>query len=262
MSSKKILLILVVVAVVLIGGILIFKSGTFGSQALWDLSRQGKWLLPLVTIGALIDSINPCAFSILILTIAFLLSLGRLRSNILEIGASYIFGIFVAYILIGLGLLNAFHIFNIPGFMGKLGAILIIILGLINLLQAVFPTFPIRLKIPKVSHHTIAKLMERASIPSAFLLGAVVGICEFPCTGGPYLMVIGLLHDAGNYTKGLVYLFYYNLLFILPLVIILLIAGNKALLNKVEAWQKGESKNMRWASGLIMIILGIVILLL
>ena len=67
----KKLFILVVLAVLLIGGVLILKSGNFGTQALWNLSNGGQWLFPLVTAGALIDSINPCAFSVLILTITF-----------------------------------------------------------------------------------------------------------------------------------------------------------------------------------------------
>ena len=45
--------------------------------------------------------------------------------------------------------------------------------------------------------------MHQATLPAAFALGVVVGLCEFPCTGGPYLMILGLLHDRGTYTSGL-----------------------------------------------------------
>ncbi len=219
-------------------------------------------LLPIITTAALVDSVNPCAFSILILTIAFLFTLERSRSNIFKIGLLYIIGIFIVYILIGLGILQTLRIFNIPNFMGKAGAILLIAWGVFELLGAIFPNFPIKLKIPKGSHNTMAKLMEKGSAPTAFLLGGFVGLCEFPCTGGPYLLVLGLLHDQATFWKGLGYLIYYNLVFILPLIIILLIANNKMLLDKTQKWKSENVKGMRYISSLAMIVLGIVIFLL
>src|SRR3989338_5438751 len=120
--NKK-LTILIVIAVLLFGGVIILKTGNIGTTALWNLSGEGKFLLPLVGIAALIDSINPCAFSVLLLTIAFLFSIGQARSGILKIGGAYILGIFAAYIMIGLGLLQALHLFNPPHFMAKIRAV-------------------------------------------------------------------------------------------------------------------------------------------
>jgi len=256
--SKK-LAILIAAAVLLFGAVIFFKTGNIGTTALWNLSGEGKWLLPLVGIAALIDSINPCAFGILLLTIAFLFSIGKMRSGILKIGGVYILGLFTVYILIGLGILQALHIFNTPHFMAKAGALLLIILGGINLINEFFPSFPIKLRIPQAAHHKIAELMNKASLPAVFLLGALVGLCEFPCTGGPYLMVLGLLHDQGTYLNGVGYLLLYNLIFILPLIVILLIASDNALLEKVKSWKKAETKHMRVWGGIAMVILGILI---
>jgi len=256
--SKK-LGILVAVGIIFIGLIVLFRESGAGTAFLWRISDGGTWLLPLVGVSALIDSINPCAFSILILTIAFLMSIGALRSGILKIGASYVAGIFLVYLLIGLGIVGTLHIFSIPHFMAKLGAALLIVLGIINLVNHFFPAFPIKLRIPSFAHHKMAELMEKASLPTAFLLGGLVGLCEFPCTGGPYLMVLGLLHDQATYLKGFGYLILYNLIFILPLVIILAIASDRGLLERVQAWQRKENKFMRVGGGLAMIALGIII---
>lgn len=245
--------------VLVVGGVLLFRMWGGSTQLIWDLSNGGKWLLPLVGVAALIDSINPCAFSILLLTIAFLFSVGKLRSGILKIGGVYIFGIFLAYVLIGLGILQTLHLFNVPNFMGRVGAVLLIALGTINIINEFFPKFPIKLHIPHAAHHKMAELMEKASLPTAFLLGGLVGICEFPCTGGPYLMVLGLLHDSATYFRGLGYLLFYNLLFVLPLVIILFIASEKSLLEKVENWQQKEKSPMRWLGGIAMVALGALI---
>ncbi len=259
--NKK-LVILITVGVILFGSVILLKTGNIGTTALWNLSGEGKWLLPLVGIAALIDSINPCAFGILLVTIAFLLSLQKTRASILKIGGIYILGLLMVYILIGLGILQALHIFNTPHFMAKVGALLLIVLGGINLINEFFPSFPIKLRIPQAAHTKMARLMNKASLPAVFLLGALVGLCEFPCTGGPYLMVLGLLHDQGTYFAGVGYLLLYNLIFILPLVIILLIASDGALVAKVQAWKKSETMHMRLWGGIAMVILGLLILFL
>ncbi len=252
---------LIIAAVVLIGGVLILQIGNIGTTMLWNISKGGTWMFPLVSVAALIDSINPCAFSVLLLTIAFLLSIGKMRTSVLKIGSVYILGLFAVYIAIGLGLLQVLHLFNTPHFMAKIGAALLILLGGINLINEFFPKFPVKLKIPNAAHHKMAVLMEKGSMPTAFMLGVLVGLCEFPCTGGPYLMVLGLLHDNATYAKGLAYLLYYNILFVLPLVIILAIASNKLLLDKVQDWQQQERKGMRLWGGVAMVGLGILIFL-
>lgn len=259
-NMNKKLLGLIIIAAVVIGSALLLQTQNLGTQALWNISDEGRWMLPMVLVAALIDSINPCAFSILLLTIAFLFSIGKMRSKILGIGGVYILGLFVVYVLIGLGILRVLHIFDTPHFMAKLGASLLIALGGINLIGEFFPKFPIKLKIPDAAHHQMAVLMERGSMLTAFGLGILVGLCEFPCTGGPYLMILGLLHDQATYVSGLGYLLLYNLVFIAPLVIILLIASEKNLLEKVRSWQKQERKPMRLGGGIAMIILGIIIL--
>jgi len=246
-------------SLLLFGLVFVFRLENIGTTALWNLSDGGTWLLPLIGVAALIDSINPCAFSILLLTIAFLVSIGKVRSSVLAIGSAYIVGIFVVYLVIGLGLLQTLHIFDTPHFMAKVGASLLIVLGLINVTKEFVPAFPVRLGIPHAAHRKIAVLMEKASVPTAVVLGGLVGLCEFPCTGGPYLMVLGLLHDHATYFTGVGYLIGYNVIFVLPLVLMLLIASDKALLARAQAWQQSERKVMRWAGGGAMVVLGMVI---
>lgn len=256
MKSKLFWLIL---AAVLIGSLALFFSSMKSTPFLWWLSNGGKLLLPLLVVSSLVDSVNPCAFSILLVTIAFLFSLGRLRSDILKIGGFYIFGIFLIYILIGLGILQTLHLFDTPHFMAKIGAVVLVAFGLINLINEFFPNFPIKLRIPQASHERMARLMEKGSLPAVFLLGTLVGLCEFPCTGGPYLMVLGLLHDKATYLHGLGYLLIYNLIFILPLVVILFIASNPVLLGKVQEWKKENTWNMKFWGSLAMVFLGVLI---
>ena len=258
--NKKII-ILLTTAAVMFGAVAIFRYSGIGTQILWSISRGGTWMLPLVIISSLIDSINPCAFSILFLTIAFLFNLGRNRREIFKIGGVYILGIFVVYLLIGLGILQTLHLFNTPHFMAKLGALLLIAWGSLNLINQFFPAFPIKLKIPTFAHHQLAKLMHRATLPAAFGLGVLVGLCEFPCTGGPYLMILGLLHDKATYYSGAVYLLLYNLIFVSPLVVVLALASQPQLHEQAKAWRKANSSQMELIGSLVLIGIGVLIFL-
>lgn len=259
MKNKRLAIILSILLAV-VGALLLLKSSTGSASFIWSLSGGGTFLFPLVSLSALIDSINPCAFSVLLLTIAFLFSLGTMRAGIIKIGAAYVFGIFLSYLLIGLGILGTLHIFNTPHFMGKLGALILIVFGIINILGGLMPKFPIRLRIPHFAHNKMADLMRKSSLSAIIFLGMLVGLCEFPCTGGPYLMVLGLLRDSATYVKGLFYLIWYNLLFVLPLVAVLFVVSDQSVLDKLQAWKKTNLNKTKTIGGLIAIILGVLIL--
>ena len=258
-ETKRFLKMILIVGVIL-AGVVLLKHSSYATQLLWQISHNGTWLLPLVLASAVLDSVHPCSFSILLLTIAFLFSMQMTREKIFQIGGTYIAGIFAAYLLIGLGILKMFHLFDTPHFMGKLGAGLLILFGLINIINEFFPKFPIKLQIPNFVHKPMGSLLKKASMPASFGLGVLVGVCQFPCMGGPYLMIIGLLHDQMTYSKGFGYLVLYNLILIVPLVAVLWIAANKTLISRMQEWKSSNVKGVKFWAGVAMIILGVLIL--
>ena len=222
------------------------------------ISTSG-WFLPVILSAAIIDSINPCAFSILFLTITFLFSLEKDRKFILKAGGLYVFGIFLVYTLIGVGLLQVLSILNIPNGLAKIGAVILIAYCVIGIINEFFPKFPIKLKIPASSHQTLAKVIHKASVPATFFLGVLFGLFEFPCTGGPYLFVLGLLHDQANFWKGFAYLVLYNIVFVAPLIVILLVSVNKAVLEKLDRLRRLETKKSRLVLLLVLLAIAIFI---
>lgn len=216
----------------------------------------------VITVAALLDSINPCAFSVLFLTIAFLLSLGHKRSKIISVGLAYILGIYAVYTSIGLiGLWALQRVNPVPGLMSRIGGTAIIIFGIVGLLNEFFPNFPIKLKMPDFSHKYLGKFIEKATFPAAIILGFLVGIFEFPCTGGPYTFIIGLLSDISNRSAGIIYLAYYNFVFILPLLIILFIVTDQAILEKLDKIRRMETKKGRIWVATAFIVLGLLVFL-
>ncbi len=217
-----------------------------------------SFLLVIMT-SAVVDSLNPCAISVLFLTITFLFSLGKNRKFVLISGGVYIFAIAFIYTLIGLGILQTLSFFNVPNVMAKIGASILMLYALVGLINEFYPKFPIKLKIPESTHTTIAKVINKASIPAFFLLGALVAMFEFPCTGGPYLFVLTLLHDYATRWTGFWYLIAYNFIFVLPLILILIFATNKTMAEKIDHLRRLETKKARVILQLVLLAFGVLI---
>lgn len=218
--------------------------------------HAGAWFAPVIIGAAAADSINPCAFSVLFLSISFMLSLGKDRRSIVAAGSLYIAGIAVTYMMIGVGLLKALSALAVPNMLGKAGALILIAYSAIGLANELFPSFPIKLKIPAGAHPLLARVIRVATMPGAFLLGVLVGLFEFPCTGGPYLFVLSLIHDQKTFWSGFGYLALYNLIFVSPLIAILALSTTKAALERVERLRRLESKKGRLVFDLALLAVG------
>jgi cytochrome c biogenesis protein CcdA len=218
-------------------------------------------LVPLIVSAALLDSVNPCAFSILFLTIVFLFSLKKDRKFVLKVASTYILGIFATYLLIGVGTLQVLSFFNVPNGLAKVGAIALLVFTILSILDDYVPNFPIKMAIPDFAKSKLAERIEKASLPSAFVLGILVGMFEFPCTGGPYLFILGLLHDHSTVWQGFGYLVLYNAFFVLPLIIAAFASTTRKVAEHVDSFRKYATRRARLVVNLLMIALALIILL-
>lgn len=217
-------------------------------------------LLPAVLVTGLVDGINPCAIAILLFFITFLFTIRKTGASIARMGLVYIGAVYAVYFLIGVGLLRAATLFQ-GHWLGVIGAVMLILFGMLNVLGALFPAFPIRLEVPSSSKESLKAWMYRATLPTTVVLGVLVGIHEFPCSGGPYVAILGMLGSQTGFTEGLAYLGLYNLMFVLPLVIVLLLALNPVVGGKLQAWERSSSRTLRGVTGAIMATMGVVFLL-
>ena len=205
-------------------------SECIGNQAL--SSSTAESVLPLVVVGGLVDSINPCAFSILLFFVAYLftmsgVSLEKSRHRILVSGSIYISGVYLAYLAIGLGLMTVVSVAPFPHFIGKVAALLVVLLGIINFKDYLSHSGGSKLGMAESSFDTIKKWMSKLTVPSAFVAGLLVSAFEFPCTGGIYFAITGLLAQKTVFLQGVLYLLIYNMVFVLPLVALCFFASRK-----------------------------------
>lgn len=217
-------------------------------------------LIPLVAGTGFLDGVHPCAIAILIFFIAFLLTLQRTFKNIFFLGLVYIFVIFLTYLAVGVGILKGIIFFGQPHFFAKFGSWLLIFLGIYNLKEYFFPQLPLHLKMPTASQPRIKELLTKATLPSVALAAFLVGLCSIPCAGGIYAAVLSLLASQTTYLSGFFYLILYNIMFVMPLIILLVVAVNPLTLAKIAEFRQKNEKTEKLIMGVSLLALGIVIL--
>jgi cytochrome c biogenesis protein CcdA/thiol-disulfide isomerase/thioredoxin len=220
---------------------------------------SGALTVPLIVGCALIDSINPCAFTVLILLLLSIISLQSQR-QVLMVGAVYIAAVFFFYLLSGIGLFSFVHLSGISGLIAMAAAAVAILLGLVNIIDVVRKREGFILAIPESKKPVIDRYIRTATLPAAFVLGVLVGVFELPCTGGIYLAILGLMSNTLTLTQGLPYLLLYNFIFILPLIVILLIVVFGIPPERVNSWRLNNRRLLRLLVGFAMILVGVVIL--
>jgi len=218
--------------------------------------------LGLVLGSAAIDSINPCAIGVLILMISVILGGKHSVGRMLFLGSLYIFAIFVTYLLAGLGLL--FFLGSVPLFVTEYLSIfvgtLVILFGLVEIKDYFWYGRGFSLGIPLIFTKKIHQMASNVSVPGVILTGAFVAGVELPCTGAPYLAIIAILSTNFNLT-ALLLLALYNIVFVMPLIVILLLVAGGTKLPAVKAWKQESRGVMRLAIGLLLIGLGWLLIL-
>lgn len=213
--------------------------------------------LGIVAITAAIDSINPCAIGVLILMLSVLLAAKRSVGRMLYLGFLYISAIFVVYFLAGLGLI--YFLSSIPlaitEYISITVGILIIGAGILEIKDYFWYGQGFSLAIPGVFANKIHKYSTKTTALGIIFLGAFVSAVELPCTGAPYLAIITLLSQYFDFT-ALLLLILYNIIFVAPLIVILLMVSFGTKLYEVKKWKQTNKGYMRLLIGLLLVAMG------
>ena len=199
---------------------------------------------PFAIVGAgLLDGINPCAFSTIVFFLSFLVFAGFGRRQMLLVGLSFTIAVFLTYLGLGLGgfagleRLRMFNLFS-TYFDTAVGG-LAIVLGIGSLYDYIYfkrtgQAKDMLLQLPRPIKNTIHKsiriIKDKTSagilklLFIAFGLGVLVSLLESICTGQIYLPTLTfILKMKVAWWRAFLFLFLYNAMFILPLVIVLLL---------------------------------------
>ena len=251
-----------------------------------DLLKRFQGFAPFAIIAVgLIDGINPCAVTVIVFFISFLSFQGYRKREIAVIGFIFILSVYLTYVLIGLGIFES--LYKLQGFW-LLTKIVNITVGSISILFSIYALYDfilyrktkntddLLLALPKSIKSQIHKVIgahyrlhtrseERASkkhlfglAVSALVTGFLVSILEAVCVAKIYLpTIIFVLKTTAFKLKALIYLLLYNLLFIVPLLIIFIFALTGTTSERFQSILKGHLGAIKILMGIMFLCLGI-----
>jgi len=199
------------------------------------IDRFQSFGLAAVAVSALIDGINPCAFASIIFFISYLTLINRKGREILWVGGIFTLSVFLTYFLIGTGALKMITSLSFLPLVRKIfvlvTAVLALILGVVSLYDYLQfkrkgTTKDAKLQLPSflknMIHSAIRKNIRLSNyILMAAVTGFIVSLLELVCTGQIYLPIITFISTIPDLkVNALFYLLFYNLMFIVPLVLV------------------------------------------
>ena len=188
--------------------------------------------------AGILDGINPCAFATMIFFISYLAIARRKRRELLITGFAFTSSVFITYFLIGIGI---FEFLNYLAFLETFTKFVYGIMGIFTLILGFMSmgdyfrcrrgkAKEMRLQLPaflkRKIHSTIRKGVGlRRYVLAAFITGFVVSVLELSCTGQVYLPTIVYATGISQLrSSAYTYLLLYNLMFIVPLLVVFLLA--------------------------------------
>jgi len=194
--------------------------------------------IPVLVGAALVDSINPCTIAVMVMLLGVII-VSKGKQEALLAGLAFSFTVFVMYLLMGLGI---FHVVTSTGLTNLFFGIVTLAAFLLSMMEirAYFSYKPgfTSVEMPMFLRPYAKKVTTGATSILGVIVAAILcSIFLLPCSSGPYLMVLGMLAKSAT-TETLSYLLIYNMIFIMPMVVITI----AIYLGEMTAERMGEMK--------------------
>jgi len=230
-----------------------------------------------IVVGAgLLDGFNPCAIALLLLFIS-LLGFSNDKKVLILVSVVYIFALFVSYFLIGTFFLSVLERFTTQiAIVGKIVNWFVLILVLFLLIFNLYDYFQARKenygkiknqlpkwlqrynkKIVKLFTNAINSEEKKGIIPVlaiTFLLGITLSVTELVCTGQIYF---GILYGIHTLETGYAYilLLFYNLMFVMPLIIIAVTAVKIRSVVTISTWIREHMSTIKLLNSILFLVI-------
>ena len=248
------------------GKISVEKPAVYNIPILGEVTADTVFL-PIFTIClGFLDGLNPCAMWVLAILLG-IMAHSRSRKRMLLVGITFVIASGVVYFALMTAWLNLFLIVGFNKIVLVILASIAIIMGLINLKEIFFFKEGVSLMIPEAAKPGLYKkvrtiLKEKniaVTIGLTFVFALFVNMIELACTAGFPAIFTKILADR-NETVVVKYLYMllYNILYVQPLLIIVLIFSFTMGHYKM---QEKHAKILKLISGSLMLALGILLLI-
>jgi cytochrome c biogenesis protein CcdA len=234
--------------------------------------RFGNFNSGVVLLAGLLDSVNPCAFATLIFLVSYLRIARRSARQTMQVCLAFVAGVFLAYFLIGLGAASVLNriqaIRPIAETVRWLTALLALVVMVLSLRDGVLclrgQMAEMNLQLPNGLKSRIHGMIRRGTrvrhfVIGAFVTGLVVSLLELACTGQVYAPTIVYMMNTGRAADAIGYLLVYNLAFVLPLLVILMLTcwgvGSEALTR----WLQRHAAAVKFATAVLFLVLAVML---
>jgi cytochrome c biogenesis protein CcdA len=247
---------------------------------------QGFSTFAIILVG-LIDGINPCAVTAIVFFMSFLGFQGYRKREIVVIGLLFILSVYVTYVLIGLGIFESLYRLRQFWLLTKVINICVGTISIVFSGYALYDFMQYRktkstddqlLSLPKSVKNQIHKVIGTqyrvnkseasrrkdlfALAIGALITGFLVSVLEAVCVAKIYLpTIIFVLKSTTLKAKALTYLLLYNLLFVVPLLIIFFFALAGTSSERFQRVLKGHLGTIKILMGLMFLGLGLFLIL-
>lgn len=221
--------------------------------------------LPIIIAAAALDSINPCVLGVLIFLIAFMTKIFKSRKKMLIFGMLYTSVVYITYLLLGFGILKIAIGTGFATSFYWIAALIAIVAGLLEIKDyfwygrgpslQIIPGGANRIKFWTAQLEKMEQRHPIMLILTTVFIGVLAVMVELPCTGAPYLAILGLL-SKGAFASAVPLLLLYNLIFVLPMFVIIGIAFFGTSSEVLESWRKEHRGLMRLGIGIFLLLLG------
>ena len=133
--------------------------------------------------------------------------------------------------------------------------------ALVNLKDVFFYGKGFSLGVTKKEVPFLMKLIKKVDWHTTILLGIVVTLFELPCSLPLYVGSIAIMTEAFHFTKTVGYLLVYDLMFVLPLIVVFAVLVKSHHIFEAKDIQERSNKWMKLSMAVAQILIGIGLLL-
>ncbi len=216
--------------------------------------------LPVVLVAGLLAGFNPCLLAVMAFLASLTLSSKGNRTELLKIVGGFCAGIFVMFMVVGMGLLGVIK--QQPEIKDTIILLLVVLIGLLGLWHF-YDAYHLKVhdRSSFKTSGTFLQLVEgiehRNTVMVSFLAGAMFSIIKAPCVGAVYFAILDVLITQGKIANGAIYLCFYNLGVILPVLILGIMLAFGLSPERVNDLRENRRIEIRLVTGAVLVLLAV-----
>jgi len=214
--------------------------------------------VPSVFVVGFLAGFNPCLLAILAFIASVTLATTGRRRNVLLIVLMFSFGIFVTYLIVGIGLLNIIE--QLPSLQASIKNFLVLLIAVLGLWH-MYDAWHLRTNTessfytPKSFIRLTESVTKNVSLPASFFMGALFSLIKAPCVGAVYFVILDMVRSGSG--EGYLYLAAYNFGVVLPVLVLGFAIAFGLNPEKVEKFRKEKRSVMRLITGVTLLAIAV-----